>query len=352
MKSVLKTYWNSYTPKGQFWLSLGILMLAVDAALAAAYGLTQTTLHGIGFALVAIMFALLPDAAREEWEEGRKLSASVLGLLCVPIGIVAYYSHIGYGAGVRLGDMQKATFQNAVASDTRDSVADARAQLAMFTKRLADLEARNAWLPTVTADGLRAEIDAKNEAIRQEERRGGCGPRCLGLKTELATLEARRSAAEERKDLSSQIAATRAVVDNAREKAANTKQANSSVVNQNHVGAQLWLTMNGLDPAKAIHPDEVTSTYVNIMVAGFGALAFLLLAPISIYKAGRCRKLTAATLASKPATVENVSRETSNVSQPANVVLVQPKQDAESLASWADLHRVLNHLTEPKRLAA
>lgn len=335
MKSVLETYWNSYTPRGQFWLALGLLMLAVDAALSAAYGFTQTTLHGVGFALVAVMFALLPDAAREEWEEGRKVGAVVMGLLCLPIGAVAYYSHIGYGAGVRVGDIQRATVQNAVHADTRDSVTDARAQLAMFTKRLTDLEAKNAWLPTVTADGLRAEIETKDEAIRQEERRGGCGPKCLALKTDRANIEARRAAAEERKDLSAQIAATRAVVDRAREKAAGTKHIESSVVNQTRVGAQLWQTLNGVDPARAIHPDEVTNTYVNIMIAGMAALAFMLLAPLGIYKAGRNRRTVS--------TNETVSRETSVKHQPITIVTKQGDD------IWEAIHSALS---QPKRIAA
>lgn len=291
MQAVFKSYWQSYTPRGQFWLALGLLMLAVDAALSFAYGITQTTLHGIGFALVAVMFALLPDAAREEWEHGRKLGASVLGLLCIPIGAVAYYSHIGYGAGVRVGDMQRATITNVRHQDTRDSVQEARATLVTFSKRLEDLEQRNAWMPTVTADGLRAEIETKDEAIRQEERRGGCGPRCLALKQERAALEARRATVEQRTDLTDRIAAARAVVDRAREQSAKTSTVQSSVVNQNHVGAQLWLAISGIDAAKTIHPDEVTTSYVNLMVAGAGALAFMLLAPIGMYMAGRNRRI-------------------------------------------------------------
>lgn len=301
MKPVINAYWNSYTPRGQFWLALGLLMLAVDAALSFAYGITQTTLHGIGFALVAVMFALLPDAAREEWEHGRKVGAICLALLCVPIGAVAYYSHIGYGAGVRVGDIQRATVVNARHQDTRDSVQEARTNLAMFSKRLADLEQQNTWVPTVTADGVRAEIATKDEAIRQEERRGGCGPRCLVLKQERAALEARRGTVEQRSDLTERIAAARAVVDRAREASAKTQTMQSSVVNQNHVGAQLWLAVNGQDASKAIHPDEVTTSYVNLLVAGAGALAFMLLAPIGMYMAGRNRITSTTMLPSAPA---------------------------------------------------
>lgn len=289
MKTISKIF-DSYTGAGKLWLSAGIAALVVDASISYAYGVSLTKLHGLGFALVAIFFALLPDAAYSEIESKRKASGVVLGMLCVPLGIVAFYSHLGYGAGVRLGDMQQTGAQNVRYDDAREKVADNKRNLELWTKQLDELRTAAPWVATVNAEGLRAQLPAMDKAIELETRRGGCGPKCQKLMESKASHEDRIAKAEQRLDLEKRIAATQSLVDKYREASAGTELRSSAVVNQNNVAAQLFLAFTGSEPDKAINPDQVTASFTSIFIASGGSLAFMIMAPIGFFVAGRNRK--------------------------------------------------------------
>lgn len=290
MRRAVRNIFAAYTGPGRFWLSLGIVALIVDAAISYQYGVSLTTLHGLGFALVAIFFALLPDAAYSEIEAKRIASGAVMAALCVPLGMVAFYSHLGYGAGVRLGDMQQTGVQNVRYDDAREKVADNKRNVALWTTQLDELRAAAPWVATVSANGLRAQLAPMQKDIELETRRGGCGPKCQKLMKSKADIEERIGKAEQRANLEKQIAATQKLVDEYREAAAKTDFKSSAVVNQNNVAAQLWLAMTGADADKAINPDQVTASFTSIFIAGGGSLAFMIMAPVGFFLAGRNRK--------------------------------------------------------------
>lgn len=289
-------YWNQFTPKGQFWLTVGAIVLAVDMAMSFKYGWSQTALHALGFAAVAFLMAFLPDAAVEEWTQGRKMASLFLWLVACPfLTAVALYSHIGYGAGVRVGDIQQTGVQNVVYADARKTVEDGERNLKMWRERLDRLTSANAWAASTKAEGLRAQLDSAQKAIDLETARGGCKAKCLERMKDKAAIEERIATVEQAADLTRQIEATQKLVDKARKDAAGQKLVSSAVVNQNTVAASMWLAVNGHDPKEAIEPDKVTTSFVNIFINLGGAIAFIMMAPIAIYLAGRNRRPEALT---------------------------------------------------------
>lgn len=287
MRASIRDYISTHNTMGKLFLALGFAALIVDAVICYNYGVTQSTMHGIGFAVLAFFFALLPDAAASEFENSRTWNGVALGLLCVPLGLVAYQSHLGYSAGIRVGEIHTAAAKNTTKENADDDVDQAKRDIASAEKRLESL----GWLDAqVTHDGVRSQIATKEEAIRQEEKKGGCGKNCLKLKTELDELNKRLGAVEDRKDLEARIAAGRRVLAKAKEKAANTEIANSTTVHQNNVAAQLYLAVTGVSAEKAISPDKVTLVYTNTAISGANSLAFMIMAPVGFFVAGRNRK--------------------------------------------------------------
>jgi hypothetical protein len=299
MKSTIRRIMSGYTQSGRFWLALGAAALVVDAAISFQYGISLTWLHGLGFALVAAFFALLPDAAYSECEARRFGSGLALALLCVPLGMVAFYSHLGYGAGVRVGDMQQTSVQNVRYDDARAKVEENKGNVAMWRKQLEQLQTQNVWVATVSADGLKAQLASADKSIELEGKRGGCGARCLSLMKDKAGLEERIATAERASDLGKRIEATQRIIDGYREASSKTAFRSSPVVNQNNVAAQMFLAFSGADPEKAIDPDRVTASFTSIFIAGGGSLAFMIMAPVGFFLAGRNRlpKLAAPTVA-------------------------------------------------------
>ena len=290
MKAFAKSYWDSFTPVGQFWLALGAVALFVDAAIAAKYGWTQTALHAAGFGLCAIFFAFLPDQAALMWEQRKRLASLAVWMICIPLGAMAYWSHLGYGAGVRVGDIQQTGVQNSLHKAVNANADSERANLDAWKKQLASLMEANAWAATVKADGLRAQLESHDKAIELETARGGCKAKCLGLMKEKAKLEERIATVEQASDLSKRIEATQRILDTKLAKAEKTEFKSSSVVNQVSVAGQLYLAFSGAKPEDTLEPDRVTTSYANILITAGGSLAFMLMAPLGFYVAGRNRK--------------------------------------------------------------
>ena len=111
--------------------------------------------------------------------------------------MVAFLTHVGYSASIRVGDMQQSDVSNVKYADTREAVKDAEGKIKFFSDRIAALKDANPWITSVSADGLKAQEPALEEAIAQETRRGGCGPKCLALKQKLADTLDRAGKAEE-----------------------------------------------------------------------------------------------------------------------------------------------------------
>lgn len=284
----LKSQWNQYAPIGQMLWLLALVAIGVDAGISYEFGSELSLLHAVGFALVAIAYCILPDVASLEWTKGHKKASGCIAVACIPLGMVAFATHVGYSASIRVGDMQQSSVQNAVHSDTRKAVADAEERIKFFEERIATLKSSNPWVTTVSAEGLKGKIPAIEEAIAQESRRGGCGPKCLNLKQELAGVMEQIGVAQQLGSHEQMLAAAHRGLAKARGTAADTKFVSSAAANHNDtLFKAINLAMTG-DFAEAVSMTEREATNTGIM--GMSSIAFLLLAPLFYFAAGLNRR--------------------------------------------------------------
>ena len=207
-----------------------------------------------------------------------------MAIACLPLGFVAFLTHVGYSASIRVGDMQQATAQNANYANMQDAVTEEKANLDMWRKQLADLKSQNAWATSVTADGLRASLATADKAIELEGKRGGCKSKCLALMEKKADLEAKIATTEQVADLSKRIEATQRIIDGKRTTAATVEFKSSAAANHNDTlfkAANLLMTKTF---ASTVSMTEREATNTGVM--GLSSIAFLLLAPLFYLAAG------------------------------------------------------------------
>lgn len=329
----ISDYFRQYTPTGRVLLVIAIFALIVDAGIAYKYGVSQTTLHGLGFALMALFFAILPDQAYSAFRAGRWGMGCLFAVAALPIGAMAYYSHLGYGASVRTGDMQQASIQDARYEDTRAKVEMARRNMASALKRREFLQSKREemlsaqpWAATATATAQRKIVADLEAAAAREAGRGGCGPRCESIHAQvkaeqekLGALESRVRFDDEIAKLDKQIAATKEWLESSAAEAKVTTAGDSSVQRQNVTAGQLVKLMRGASDADAIKPTQAELIIANLMITGGGSLAFMLMAPLGFLMAGLYRREEDDEDVSR-----TVSRETVNAR-----ATVQPQNHAE-----------------------
>ena len=279
--------WRQYTPFGQMLWILAMAAIVVDCGIAYEFGSTLSHLHAIGFALVSLAFCILPDVAAMEFRKGKKKTGGWIAAACVPLGLVAFMTHLGYSASIRVGDMQQSDVSNAKYEDTRTAVADAQVRIKQFTDRITELKAANPWVTTVDAEGLKAEAATLQEAIAQETRRGGCGPKCLALNEKYSDLVNRASVAEQLSEQEKQRAAAERGLDNAKAKASTATFTSSTAVNHTDTLFKAVSLIRGQFTENVTMTDrDVTNT--GIMSSS--SFAFLMLAVLFMFSAGLNRR--------------------------------------------------------------
>lgn len=288
-------------PWGRFWLYLGGITLAAAAGMSLAFGREISWLHAAFLACMSAVAAFLPHVAYEQWGDGNRKTAITLAIVFVPLFAIEFYTHAGYTAGLRGRNIETAIVQNARYDSRQDEVREGKASLALWERRLSDLEREHAWATTVTADALRTQLSTADEAIRQEERRGGCGPKCLALKKDKAGLEARIALAEEKSTLTTRIEATRKVLSASREKAATTDHQSSAVAHQNAFLSRIvsLAAQGSLEPTPFVGEAAQQSVNLAMALAGTGLPA------LALFIAGLYRRGEEA--GDKPAAAEAVN---------------------------------------------
>lgn len=306
--ALASSYWQSYTTKGKIWLILALVAVIVDAKLCFEYGVKQTTWHGVGFAVVALFFSQLPDGAYEEFEKGNKASGILLALLCIPLGAVAYQSHIGFGAGVRMSDIKKANLQQARYDDGRDSVGELKAKVKLFedtAKRLDSDMAKlvdmkvgiDGWTVTTapaSPEALDGQIAAKQLEVANESKRNGCKSKCEARTNELAHLQALRATAVKIAENQTQHAATIEALAKTRGKSETTEAGMSSVAMQTEANTQLFGVLRAAytgEPLEAaMKTTEQSSRLASLLITALGSFAFMIMAPIGFFMANRNKR--------------------------------------------------------------
>ena len=283
---MLKEMFGELSAWGRFWLYLGLATLACAAAMSFAFGIEISLKHALFLMCLTAIAAFLPEAAYSQWLEGRKIVAVVLAMVSVPTLLIEFYSHAGYTAGLRGSNSETALVQNTKYDSRQDSVKESRTDLTMWTKRLSDLEAQNAWSATVTADALRAQLTSANLAIDLEAKRGGCKSLCLARTKERDDINTKIAIAEERSELTRKIEATRRVVDGARDVAAKTEHKSSAVDHQNRFLAKsvAMVSAGSLTPTEFMSEGSQQTVNLAMALAGTGLPA------LALFIAGLYRK--------------------------------------------------------------
>jgi hypothetical protein len=234
--------------KGMFLIST--VALVSGAWMSFSFGASMSFAHGITLALLtfvaAFMFVLIDHLKANglaTWKAGL-----LTGVACIFLA-AEFFSHIGYTIGTRVENTEMTEVQNIKYDDSREMVADNKANLKMWKERLADLEKQNGWTATVSADALRAKLPGLELQIDQESKRGGCGPLCLKYTKERDDVKAQIATVEEVTGLKKQIEATQRKVDDYREKSAKVEYKSSPIVNQTKFVSQLATV--SLEPGKA-----------------------------------------------------------------------------------------------------
>jgi hypothetical protein len=256
---------------------LGLVLTVVSAALTGLFGITMSSnwllavLIAVGLMCATVCSAyawpFVADYARR-----RSYVAAGIGAVFACLSTFAdLTTNFGSIAWQRGANIEEANVSTVKYDDSRAKVIENRANLELWKGHLAKLEGENAWIATVTADALRANLDSADEAIRQESKRGGCGPKCLKLKETKAELEKNIALAEQKADLTTKIAATQALVDKYRDESSQVVKVDSAAQKQNISLASMFTL--SLDPTvEAQHWTDKGVAWLVALFFTFGAM--------------------------------------------------------------------------------
>lgn len=214
----------------------GFGLAVVSLVLTVNFGLQISLTMGIGLGVMSFIASYIWPIIFEVRQADHPWAKVVVSAgIVVAVAITAgdIITNASTAGAHRVSDVQQAKVQTARHDMAGDAVKEGAASLKLWRERLATLEAQNAWLPTVTASALRAEVPAMDKAIELETARGGCKTKCQALMAKKGDLEARIALAEEKADLSKKIEATKAVLDKHRATAMTTERGESAVATQN-----------------------------------------------------------------------------------------------------------------------
>lgn len=277
MRNLLRTMFGDLNPWGKFWLSVGLVSLTAASWMTFEVGWHMTAAHALFLACLSFVTAFAPETAYRQWEDGRKGVAVGISLLCVPLFAIEFFQHAAYTAGIRGKDIAETRVQNSRYDGAQDTVAENKAQLAFWQRRLDSLTNQNGWSATVTAEALRAKLTGAELALEQEAKRGGCKAECLKRTQERDELKSRIAVLEEVTDLSRKIEHAKAQIASLRDKAARTEHR-TSVVSEMNVFLVKAVALTGGTTTLNEYGTEATQQSANIAIAfaGTGLPAFAL----------------------------------------------------------------------------
>lgn len=218
----------------------GTLLTLTSLWLTACFGLSISIGMMLGLGVIAFMSAYLPAVLVElSSTPYRNVFRAGIAVAAI-VTVIDITTNVSTGGTHKTSDVVQAKVHNIKFEDKRDAVASAKEEIALYEKLISDLTNQNPWTTSVSADGLRGQIQPMEEAIRQEARRGGCGPKCLALKQELAELHNRIAIAEKLDEHTRKLQAARNALSNAIAQAESVEQDVSAVATQNFRLASLF----------------------------------------------------------------------------------------------------------------
>lgn len=270
--------------KAQAWvLRTGVGLTVVCAVLTAMAGWhfggggVKSLVFAVLFAGITFGAALLLPFVSAAFSRG--LYGTGVGLVMAWAVFTAgeFASHLMVFSGHRGADIQTSDLKDAAHVERDKSKADAEARLESARANLKDLLEANPWFARVSAQGLEDQIATKDEAIRQEEKRGGCGPKCLKIKEERSALADQLGKVRQKTDYEKAIETAIVDVAKARDVVISTEKGTSPAVFQaNTFGSLMFATL---------HPGADERDWANRIIEWF--IAFLLtIGPMSLVYAG------------------------------------------------------------------
>lgn len=220
-------------------LAIGVAALGVGMAMAFEYGRAMSLLHALSLSLLAIVVSLAFIGAELYRAAGRTVMAVIATGAGFSFSAGEYGTHFGYTVGTRASETQQTGVTNAAYQARQDNRDREASNLDMWRKQLADLTAEAPWAASVTADGLRAQMEAMDKAIELETGRGGCKSRCQKLMADKGALAEKIGKVERAADLNKRIEATQRLLDRKVDVAVETKFHSSKIVNQTIGFAQI-----------------------------------------------------------------------------------------------------------------
>lgn len=310
----------------------GTLLAIVSLVLTVQFGLTISIGIAGALAVISIMASYIwPIAVEVHRHAGNSWVGYGIKALAVGVALcVTFLDGITNSSTTgthRVTDVHTASIQNTKAGNATDQLSTAKATLAMQKQRLADLKRAQGWNGSVTPVELTARMETASEAIRQEERRGGCGPRCLALKGQRDQIAATLGAVTEHNKLSDMILATQTHIEKLGAQVAETPSTVSSVETQNKKLASLFSLNRNPGEGTVYWTDTWMMVAIGLIIT-LASQFFNLLAWLPT-----TNKRPEETVASKPA---NVSREVDNVSR------MTPTKPTDDI--WAAIDNALNRL--------
>lgn len=197
---------------------LGIVLGAISVLLSFMYGTTLANhwlmclLFGLVTGTMTGLWAFLPSKVLNLYHQRKWLSLALAAPFLVLAGLQDLVGNYSSSAWQINGGIQAATVQNVRYDNRQKTLQDNRKLLNGFRERLAKLNERHQWLPTVTTAAMKAKLESANLAIKQEAARGGCGPICLEKTRERDEILSRIAISSGKAKLEEQIAATTRVI--------------------------------------------------------------------------------------------------------------------------------------------
>jgi hypothetical protein len=249
---------------------LGALLMAGDTWLSAKFGYLISWEMGIVYAAISIASGMLLVIAWYFHRLGVKPLARGLTAAWAVAFAFNCWSNMGVSTSSRMGDVQRATVQQATYKGRETKISENEASLKLFNDQLATLLKQNEWAAAVSADGLRGQVATLEKSIREEggKHNGGCKRRCLDLMAKKEQVEKQIGVAEQRSDLTNRIEATKRTLATLRNDLSTTDAGISSTANQSTLYAKL-ISWN-----LAVNPDEAMIVVAN-EATGIGS-AFVL----------------------------------------------------------------------------
>lgn len=241
----------------------------------------------LAIATIAVSSGFLFLFARGEREAGNETMAWMFTATGAAFMVFNFVTDFGAFAWQRHGNVQSATVQNVKFDNAQGNVMQARGSLKIFEKQLASLEEKHAWLPSVTANGLRAELanlqsTGDNRGRNIWKRSSNCTDVTLtdsrALCDRIRAKQSQIAAVEAKQSLIGRIEATKRIIAKHSAKADTMVKANSGAAAVDEILTRIRLMQFTGDVP--VESREASSTMVGAMFAAMTTIAIALFAMV------------------------------------------------------------------------